>query len=171
MLFNLLEIYIDRKPLFSPAKSEAHLEKMFDLQETEYCICPGHCRLFPLNSMDDCSCGKEQFLSSGKPVASMSYFPLRRQLAYMIADSDIRTSILDTVTLQPLESGKEVLTDITDGTVYRTLKAHLFQNQTETNLSLAVSLFVDGFTPFKGSGNSRMTIVHLVLLSLSPKER
>ncbi|KAG2216517.1 hypothetical protein INT45_002651 [Circinella minor] len=78
----------------------------------------------------------------------MPYFPLRRQLAYMIADSDIRTSILDTVTLQPLEPGEEVVTDITD-----------------------VSLFVDGFTPFKGSGNSRMTIVHLVLLSLSPKER
>ena len=89
----------------------------------------------------------------------------------MIADKDICTSILDTVTLQSLEPGEEVLTDITDGTVYRTLKAHLFQNQSETNLSLAVSLFVDGFTPFKGSGNSRMTIVHLVLLSLSPKER
>ncbi|KAG2209615.1 hypothetical protein INT45_009870, partial [Circinella minor] len=161
----------DKKPLFSPAKSEARLKKMFNLQETKYCICPGHCRLFPLTLMDDFSCGKEQFFSNGKPIASMSYFPLKRQLAYMILDQDICTSILDTVTLQPLESGEEALTDITDGTIYRTLKAHLFQNQTETNLSLALSLFVDGFTPFKGSGNSRMTIVHLVLLSLSPKER
>ncbi|KAI7847413.1 hypothetical protein BDC45DRAFT_575875 [Circinella umbellata] len=120
---------------------------------------------------NDCLCGKEQFLSDGKPIASMSYFPIRQQLAYMIADSDICMSILDTVTLQLLKPGEEVLTDITNGTVYRTLKAHLFQNQIETNLSLTVSLLVDGFTPFKGSGNSRMTIVHLVLLSLSPKER
>ncbi|KAG2213007.1 hypothetical protein INT45_000059 [Circinella minor] len=105
----------DKKLLFLPAKSEARLEKMFNLQETKYRICPGHCRLFPLTSMDNCSCGKEQFFSNGEPIASMSYFPLRRQLAYMISDQDIRMSILDTVTLQPLESGEEVLTDIMDG--------------------------------------------------------
>ena len=154
-------------PLYSPAKSEACLERMFDVKETKYHICPKHCRLFPLNSVDPCKCNALQFKQNGNPIETMSYFPLSRQLAMFIADPYIRESIHEKVSH---EADPGILTDIFNGSIYQSFKPTLFRNQSSTNLDLAVSLFVDGFTPFKG-GNSRLTIVHLVLLSLPPLER
>ncbi|KAG2216539.1 hypothetical protein INT45_004230 [Circinella minor] len=97
----------------------------------------------------------------------MSYFPLARQLAYFIANNDIRSSLYQTMTQ---EHSPGMLKDIFDGSVYKELKPNLFPNQFIDDLDLAVSLFIDGFAPFKG-GNSKMTIVHIVFLSLPPNER
>ncbi|KAG2216592.1 hypothetical protein INT45_001980 [Circinella minor] len=90
----------------------------------------------------------------------MSYFPLARQLAYFIANNDIRSSLYQTMTQ---EHSPGMLKDIFDGSVYKELKPSLFSNQSMDDLDLAVSLFIDGFAPFKG-GNSKMTIVHIVYL-------
>ena len=68
------------------------------------------------------------------------------------------------------EHSPGMLKDIFDGSVYKELKPSLFSNQSMDDLDLAVSLFIDGFAPFKG-GNSKMTIVHIVFLSLPPNER
>ncbi|KAG2223175.1 hypothetical protein INT45_011521 [Circinella minor] len=155
-------------PLYSPAKSEARLECMFNnVKETKYRICPKHCRLFPMNSTDPCKCNASQFKQNGNPIETMSYFPLSRQLEMFIADTDIRESIYEKINY---EAEPGMLTDIFDGSIYQKLKPTLFPNQLPTNIDLAVSLFVDGFTPFKG-GNSHLTIVHLVFLSLPPLER
>ena len=63
-----------------------------------------------------------------------------------------------------------MLKDIFDGSVYKELKPNLFPNQSIDDLDLAISLFIDRFAPFKG-GSSKMTIVHIVFLSLPPNER
>ncbi|KAG2216785.1 hypothetical protein INT45_009672 [Circinella minor] len=97
----------------------------------------------------------------------MSYFPLARQLAYFIANNDIRSSLYQTMTQ---EHSPGMLKDIFDGSVYKELKPNLFPNQSMDDLDLAISLFIDGFAPFEG-GSSKMTIVHIVFLSLPPNER
>ena len=158
---------IDKIPLFSPAKSEARLERMFKLKETKYRMCPNRCRLFPQFSNHPCKCKEKQFNPNGKPIATMSYFPLARQLAYFIANNDIRSSLYQTMTQ---EHSPGMLKDIFDGSVYKELKPNLFPNQSMDDLDLAISLFIDGFASFKG-GSSKMTIVHIVFLSLPPNER
>ena len=139
-------IDIDGMSLYTPAKCEGTLEKMFDLQEQKYHICPKHCRLFPIGSNDLCDCLEPQFKPNGKPRMTMSYFPLARQLTSLVANGSIRKSISDAVKFDP-EHG--ALTDIFDGTVYKSFKNTLFPNVSPNKLDLVVSLFIDGFTPFK----------------------
>ena len=123
---------------------------------------PKGCHLFPQGSNDECSCGEQQFKSNGKPVETISYFPLARQLSNLIADTATREMIQD---LHELEPGQ--MNDIFDGSIYKKFKSTIFQNEQDT---IAISLFVDGFAPFKG-GEAKMTIVHVILLSLPPMER
>ncbi|KAG2214170.1 hypothetical protein INT45_008584 [Circinella minor] len=132
-------------PIYSPAKSEARLERMFNVKETKYRICPKHCRLFPVNSTDPCKCNASQFKQNGNPIETMSYFPLSRQLAMFIANIDIRESIYEKVNY---EADPGMLTDIFDGSIYQKLKPTLFPNRSPTNIDLAVSLFVDGYKAF-----------------------
>ncbi|KAG2223481.1 hypothetical protein INT45_001229, partial [Circinella minor] len=163
-LFNkwIIQDELGKKPLLSPKTSENRLGKLFQLDETVYWICPKRCRLFPQVLNDECSCGEQQFKSNGKPVETMSYFPLGRQLSNLIADKETREMIQDVHEPEPGQ-----MNDIFDGSVYKKLKSTIFQNEQDT---IAISLFVDGFAPFKG-GDAKMTIVHVVLLSLPPMER
>ncbi|KAG2215835.1 hypothetical protein INT45_002904 [Circinella minor] len=140
---------------------------MFKLKETKYRMCPNRCRLFPQFSNHPCKCKEKQFSPNGKPIATMSYFLLARQLAYFIANNEIRSSLYQTMTQ---EHSPGMLKDIFDGSVYKELKPNLFPNQSMDDLDLAISLFIDGFASFKG-GSSKMTIVHIVFLSLPPNER
>ncbi|KAI7849599.1 hypothetical protein BDC45DRAFT_593635 [Circinella umbellata] len=64
-------------PLYLPAKSEARLERIFDVKETKYRICPKHCRLFPLNSVDPCKCNALQFKQNGNPMGIAENFGWR----------------------------------------------------------------------------------------------
>ena len=159
---NVQNHILDKKPLLSPKTSENRLGKIFQLDERVYWICPKRCRLFPQGSNDECSCGEQQFKSNGKPVETMSYFPLARQLSNLIADTATCEMIQD---LHEPEPGQ--MNDIFDGSIYKKFKLTIFQNEQDT---IAISLFVDGFAPFKG-GEAKMTIVHVVLLSLPPMER
>ncbi|KAG2219652.1 hypothetical protein INT45_012353 [Circinella minor] len=68
------------------------------------------------------------------------------------------------------EHSPGMLKDIFEGSVYKELKPNLLPNQSMDALDLAISLFIDGFSPFNG-GNSKITIVHIVFLSLPPNER
>ncbi|KAG2216487.1 hypothetical protein INT45_001813 [Circinella minor] len=96
-LFNKWIIQDDfgKKPLLSPKTSENRLGKLFQLDETVYRICLKRCHLFPQGSYDECSCGEQQFKSNGKPVETMSYFPLGRQLSNLIADKETCEMIQD----------------------------------------------------------------------------
>ena len=78
---------------------------------------------------------------------TMSYFPLARQLASLIANKGVRENISHAVNFET-EGG--ALMDIFNGSVYQSFKDTLFQNQSPNQLDLAVSLFIDGSTPFKG---------------------
>ncbi|KAG2226021.1 hypothetical protein INT45_002487 [Circinella minor] len=111
-------------PLFSPQKCESRMDKLFDLQETKYCVCPNGCRLFPQGSVDPCLCQAVQFRPNSTPIKTMSYFPLAKQLSAFVADDNTRNLLLQT------------------------------RQQTE-----------------EGSNNSKMTILHVVILSLPPLER
>ena len=93
----------------------------------------------------------------------MPYFPLAKQLSAFVADD--RTCALLSETPQETEEG--VLTDIFDGSVYQDRKHEIFPNVND----IAVSMFIDRFSAFKGSNNSKMTILHIVIMSLPPLER
>ena len=150
-------------PLFSPQKCESRMDKLFDLQETKYRVCPNGCRLFPQGSTDPCLCEAVQFRPNGTPIKTMPYFPLAKQLSAFVADDNTRDLLLQTG--QQTEEG--IMTDIFDGSVYQACKQELFP----TDMDIALSLFIDGFSAFKGSNNSKMTILHVVILSLPPLER
>ncbi|KAG2217107.1 hypothetical protein INT45_006673 [Circinella minor] len=143
-------------------KSEEGFDKMFNLKETKHCMCPNGCRLFLENLKAPCSCGKPQF-KNRKPIKTMSYFPLAKQLSAFVADNNTRNLLLETH--EP--SGEGALEDIFDGKVFRDHKQELFPN----NLDIPISLFIDGFSAFKGSNSSKMTILHIVVLGLPAQER
>ena len=93
----------------------------------------------------------------------MSYSPLTKQLSAFVADDRTRALLSET----PQETEEEALTDIFDGSVYQDRKKELFPKAND----IAVSTFIDGFSAFKGSNNSKMTISHIVIMSLPPLER
>ena len=92
---NVQNHILGKKPLLLPKTSENRLGKLFQLDETVYRICLKRCHLFPQGSYDECSCGEQQFKSNGKPVETISYFPLGRQLSNLIADKETHKMIQD----------------------------------------------------------------------------
>ena len=175
---NLLRNILEQQ-LFSPSVTENTMATLLGVQEDKYRVCPKNCRLFPKSNTDPCSCGTDQFkdTQNTKPIKTMTYFPLARQIACIAAVKDNFLSLQRTAAKHA--SANRPMMDIFDGSVIQEKLKHLFPANPQPkvlptgerlpHLDLAVSLFIDGFTKY--GSRSRMTIVHLVLLSLPPKER
>ena len=93
----------------------------------------------------------------------MLYMPLAQQLAALIASDSKRERLMKLSNRESEEPG--VQEDFFDGDVYKNRRS-LFKG----DLDIAISLFIDGFTPFR-KGKTSMTIFNIIILNLPPKER
>lgn len=156
---------VDHKPLLTPYKAEKTAMQIYPIKGLSYDICINGCELFSTNE-DICSfCGERRYKDFEKkiPKNTMTYLPLGGQLATFIANTEIREMLRYRFNREIPENGMK--TDIFDGENIKNV-SHLFRGE----LDIALSLFIDGFQPFKRSKSS-MTIVHLVILNLPPIQR
>ena len=147
--------------------AETKITEMYPVKPVYYDYCPNGCRLYMDYIYVACSCGLQRYKTTNLPnlqaVSSMLYMPLAQQLAALIASDSKREHLMTLSNRESEESG--VQEDFFDGDVYKTQRS-LFNG----DLDIAISLFIDGFTPFRMS-KTNMTIFNIIILNLPPKER
>ncbi|KAG2216801.1 hypothetical protein INT45_013615 [Circinella minor] len=119
------------------------------------------------NDEDVCSvCGEARFITTPNGIKksrnTMLYISLKEQLAIILARPTTRKMLMD---LSQRTSCQVPMSDIFDGSAWRNQK-YLFTRPYD----IALSLFVDGFKPFKHTKIS-LTMTHIIVLSFSPFER
>lgn len=95
----------------------------------------------------------------------MKYIPLKAQLAALLACPETRDELKrswDSTNADP----DGYMSDILHGEAFINNQSDLFTG----DYDIALSLFVDGFSPFSHSTTS-MTIVHLIILNYHPTDR
>ncbi|KAG2209048.1 hypothetical protein INT45_004550 [Circinella minor] len=155
------------KPILSKHMAETKITEMYPVKPVYYDYCPNGCRLYTDYISVACSCGLQRYKTTNLPnlqaVSSMLYMPLAQQLAALIASDSKREHLMTLSNRESEEPG--VREDFFDGDVYKTRRC-LFNR----DLDIAISLFIDGFTPFRKS-KTNMTIFNIIILNLPPKEQ
>ncbi|KAG2222239.1 hypothetical protein INT45_010652 [Circinella minor] len=134
------------KPILSKHMAETKITEMYPVKPVYYDYCPNGCRLYTDYISVACSCGLQRYKTTNLPnlqaVSSMLYMPLAQQLAALIASDSKREHLMTLSNRESEEPG--VREDFFDGDVYKTRRS-LFNG----NLDIAITLFIDGFTPFR----------------------
>ncbi|KAG2219222.1 hypothetical protein INT45_004582 [Circinella minor] len=155
------------KPILSKHMAETKITEMYPVKPVYYDYCPNGCHLYTDYISIACLCGLQRYKATNLPnlqaVSSMLYMPLAQQLAALIASDSKREHLMTLSSRESEEPG--VREDFFDGDVYKTRRS-LFNG----DLDIAISLFIDGFTPFRKS-KTNMPIFNIIILNLPPKER
>lgn len=151
--------------LLSVYKTKEVIKREFPAKPKRFAMCPNKCGIFMHNEETHCpTCKTPRNDINGKPFATMQYLPLADQLAVLLGRSSTREKL--NYRLQRETPADGVMIDYFDGEIWKTRQKQLFTNPYD----IALMLFVDGFKVFSMS-NISLTMVHAVVLNMSPSER
>lgn len=143
-----------------------------------YDMCISGCKLYTENDTTNMccysNCNKARYTenSTGRspnltPAAICTYFPLTEQLAYFLQKQKNRDAVEAYAAQRDEEKDTEDISDFFSGELY---KSHFKRTTTSRYIPLFLSLYVDGFTPFR-KGALNMTMIMATLTSLPPNIR
>ena len=123
----------------------------FPLQSKVCDVCLNGCQMFTDDTTVCSYCEESRFKpNTTEPRAAMRQLPLSGQLGIMISRDETRNLLKYPFTREEPDEG--VLRDIFDGDVWK--RAAISSDD-----HIAISLFVDGFNPFKRGGRTMTMVV------------
>lgn len=141
------------------------MKRGFSGKVKQFDMCKNKCGVYINDEDSQCqTCMAPRYDAGGKPFATMQYLPLASQLATMIGRVSTREKL--EYRLQHETPADGAMMDYFDAEIWRTKQQQLFNN----DYDIALLLFVDGFKVFSMS-NISLTMVHAVVLNMSPSER
>ena len=165
-------------PLFSHYRSSNATTDDFPLKTTKYDSCPLGCKMYQLSEgTRRCKyCKSPRYLTkkrshnndnynAAQPAATIQQFSLMDMLALFIYEKSSRKELLYRAQYDNQDKEDGVYQDVFDGETYKEMKA---EGHFTNPLDIALSLYTDGFSL---GPNGQLTIVHFIILNLSPSKR
>ncbi|KAI9247164.1 hypothetical protein BDA99DRAFT_565246 [Phascolomyces articulosus] len=134
------------KTILSKYKAETKITEMYPVKPVYYDYYQNGCQMYTDYVSIACPCGQHQYKQNSsnnlQAVSTMLYMLLAEQLVALISNDTRRNNLITLADRESEEHG--VQEDFFDGNMHKGQKSSLFKR----DLDIAISLFIDGFTPF-----------------------
>jgi hypothetical protein len=177
--FNKLRFVFPQSPIDSLKNTEKRVQFLSGFQPVRYHCCPSSCICYtgPYETLKKCpKCNTDRYKADGTtPQAVFEYLPIIPRLRAMLASTSYATKMQYR---SKHEADPTKLTDIFDGTHYRSLRETFITIDAEElptwffsdPRDIALGLSSDGFGPFKHRTKTAWPII-LFNYNLPPEER